>query len=104
MPRVREVRGVDRRDDAAPGARGSITLMRSSAAGSRIGRTLLASVAAVGLVACGQSQTAPTTTTAAPTADVPESLQFSAPILGGGRLDGSSLAGRAVMLWFWAPT
>ncbi|MGD9996309.1 MAG: hypothetical protein AB7L17_17390 [Ilumatobacteraceae bacterium] len=31
-------------------------------------------------------------------------LQFQAPILGGGELDGASLAGRPVLMWFWAPT
>ena len=31
-------------------------------------------------------------------------LSFTGELLGGGQLEGSSLAGRAVMLWFWAPT
>ena len=34
----------------------------------------------------------------------PEVLRFSAPIVGGGELDGSTLAGRPVAFWFWAPT
>jgi hypothetical protein len=40
--------------------------------------------------------------TAAATA--PEVLRFTTPIVGGGELDGSSLAGRPVAFWFWAPT
>jgi hypothetical protein len=34
---------------------------------------------------------------------VPEALQFEAQVLGGGTLDGASLSGQAVLLWFWAP-
>jgi len=30
-------------------------------------------------------------------------LGFSAPLLAGGQLEGSSLEGRDVALWFWAP-
>ena len=37
-------------------------------------------------------------------AAVAEVLRFSAPIVGGGELDGSTLAGRPVAFWFWAPT
>jgi peroxiredoxin len=33
---------------------------------------------------------------------VPEALQFSAPLVGGGQFDGASLAGRPAVLWFWA--
>jgi hypothetical protein len=31
-------------------------------------------------------------------------LAFRGTLLDGGQLEGSSLAGQAVMLWFWAPT
>jgi hypothetical protein len=34
---------------------------------------------------------------------VAEVLDFEAPLLGGGTLDGESLAGRDVAFWFWAP-
>ena len=34
---------------------------------------------------------------------VAEVLDFEAPLLGGGILDGESLAGRDVAFWFWAP-
>lgn len=68
-------------------------------------RALLVALVCVGLVACGGggAGTQPTQTTAERTA-VPDSLRFSASIVGGGELAGGSLAGRAVMLWFWAPT
>jgi hypothetical protein len=34
---------------------------------------------------------------------VPEALQFTAPLLGGGDIELTTLAGRPVLLWFWAP-
>ena len=39
----------------------------------------------------------------APTPVLPDVLDFEAPLLGGGTLDGESLAGRDVAFWFWAP-
>jgi hypothetical protein len=53
----------------------------------------------------GTNPTAPTTeeTPAAPAAAVPEALQFRAPLVGGGEIDMSTLAGKPVVLWFWAP-
>ncbi len=42
--------------------------------------------------------------TAAPSAsDAPDALRFSAPLVGGGRLDLASLADKPVLMWFWAP-
>lgn len=38
-----------------------------------------------------------------PPAEVPEILEFAAPRLGGGQVQGAELAGRDVALWFWAP-
>ena len=35
--------------------------------------------------------------------DTPEALNWSAELVGGGQLDGGELAGRDVVLWFWAP-
>jgi hypothetical protein len=88
----------------------------------------LAPVLAVGLVlgACGSGSsddatvppatTAPTTSapadaartesdsgSAVAPADVPDALQFSAPLVGGGDIELTTLAGRPVLLWFWAP-
>jgi hypothetical protein len=34
---------------------------------------------------------------------VPDALRFRAPLVGGGEIDMSTLAGRPVVLWFWAP-
>jgi hypothetical protein len=38
-----------------------------------------------------------------PAAVVPATLQFSAPLVGGGTFDGASVAGAPVVFWFWAP-
>jgi hypothetical protein len=34
---------------------------------------------------------------------VPDALQISAPLVGGGEIELGALAGRPVLLWFWAP-
>ena len=36
-------------------------------------------------------------------AEAPAALQFSAPLIGGGDIELTTLAGRPVLLWFWAP-
>jgi hypothetical protein len=46
---------------------------------------------------------APPPATEAPVA-VPAALDFTAPLVGGGQIEMGSLAGRPVVLWFWAPT
>jgi hypothetical protein len=38
-----------------------------------------------------------------PSAGVPEVLDFSAPSLGGGSVNGSDYVGKDVAIWFWAP-
>jgi len=75
---------------------------------------------ALAVAGCGtQSGSAPTTpavtttTTAAPPPStnassgaavaVPEQLKFTAKTVDGGELSGASLAGKPVVLWFWAP-
>jgi hypothetical protein len=48
----------------------------------------------------------PTPSSAAPTAPattVPEILDFSAPALGGGTVEGADYAGADLAIWFWAP-
>ena len=35
--------------------------------------------------------------------NVPEALGFTAPLVGGGEIELTTLAGRPVLLWFWAP-
>ncbi|WP_433114645.1 thioredoxin-like domain-containing protein [Micromonospora sp. CA-246542] len=39
----------------------------------------------------------------APAAPVPDTLRFTGTTLAGGAFDGTRLAGRPVVLWFWAP-
>jgi hypothetical protein len=75
--------------------------------------------AALGLVAAACSDTptvAPTLDVAGPSPTVaatpgtsstdrtaPEILRFEGQLLNGGTLDGTSLAGKDVAFWFWAP-
>lgn len=83
-------------------------------------RRALPVLAATLLVACGgggDPEASPATdaptpaavTTAAPGATaidpgaVPAALQFTAPLVGGGEIELGELAGRPVLLWFWAP-
>jgi len=40
----------------------------------------------------------------APPVVVPEALQFSAPLVGGGTFDGAASADKPTVFWFWAPT
>ena len=65
--------------------------------------------AATVLAGCGgsrggeaQPSAAQTSVSAVPD-DVPEALQFSAPLVGGGELDAGTLAGKPVVFWFWSP-
>lgn len=39
-----------------------------------------------------------------PAVVVPEALQFTAPLVGGGTFDGAATAGKPTVFWFWAPT
>ena len=91
-------------------------------------RVAAAVVSALVLVGCGSSpeaaddapasspspsSPAPEPTTSTPPAEapaettavavVPEALQFEATTVSGDAFDGASLAGRPVVLWFWAP-
>ncbi|WP_211357295.1 TlpA family protein disulfide reductase [Nocardioides rubriscoriae] len=45
----------------------------------------------------------PSSPAAADPAPVPEALQFEATTVAGDTFDGASVAGRPVVLWFWAP-
>lgn len=36
-------------------------------------------------------------------ASVPDILDFTAPLVGGGELNGADYAGKPVAAWFWAP-
>jgi hypothetical protein len=73
--------------------------------GLRIRTALSVALTVAVLASCGGSSSFDSATTASPGArSTPSALQFSAPVLGGSSLEGASLAGEAVMLWFWAPT
>lgn len=60
--------------------------------------------------ASGTTPTAGSDTTTAepsptePAVVVPEALQFTAPLVGGGTFDGAAAAGKPTVFWFWAPT
>lgn len=74
-----------------------------------IRRMLTAAVLLGSLAACGSSPSTATQTTvsasaATGSAALPEVLQFSAPLVGGGEFAGADYAGRATAFWFWAPT
>ena len=65
------------------------------------------------IAACGTSSPASSSvdqpaaggdSTTLPQIAVPESLQFSAPLVGGGVFDGSAYVGQPLAFWFWAPT
>ena len=64
------------------------------------GAVLLALLA---IVATACSSTAGSGSSAKPGGDAADVLDFSAPRLGGGTIDGASLAGEDVAFWFWAP-
>jgi hypothetical protein len=70
---------------------------------------LLCLVGAVALSACGDTSVQPPAAsvpvaTTGSASEVPASLAFSAPRVGGGTLDMAQYAGKPVLLWFWAPT
>ncbi|MFC9971610.1 TlpA family protein disulfide reductase [Spirillospora sp. NPDC127200] len=85
--------------------------------------SLVLAAAALALAACGGGSEDPAPATAAapqssasgepaesgeptkeaPAKGVPAQLKFTAEKLGGGTFDGASLAGKPVVLWFWAP-
>ncbi len=47
------------------------------------------------------ASTPPATET--PAVAAPEALRFTAPLVGGGTFDGTTVAGKPVAFWFWAP-
>ncbi|SDP31844.1 redoxin domain-containing protein [Lentzea jiangxiensis] len=74
---------------------------------------LLAALAACGGAPAGAPQPAPTTpqatsqtsaaTPASSTPAVPDQLKFTAKTVDGKELNGADLAGKPIVLWFWAP-
>lgn len=78
-------------------------------------RVLIAVVAGLTLAGCGSAEraapeaaTRPTTPTTLTTTTTVETLpagafDFSLPDVNGGQIEGASLQGRDLALWFWAP-
>ncbi|WP_285596453.1 redoxin domain-containing protein [Actinomycetospora sp. NBRC 106378] len=67
----------------------------------RLVRALVLSVAALALVAgCSSS---PGAVSSSPAPSGADSLSFSSTTLSGAPFDGKSLAGKPVVMWFWAP-
>ena len=54
--------------------------------------------------ATGDATASDDATTEGSAAAAPSVLQFSAPLVGGGDLDATTLAGKPTVFWFWAPT
>jgi hypothetical protein len=52
----------------------------------------------------GMADPPDTTAPAVPEIVVPEALQFTAPLVGGGEFDGAAVADKPTVFWFWAPT
>ncbi len=73
-----------------------------------IGRALSVAVLIGSLVGCGSSASTAeqqaVDVSAPGVAEVPQLLQFTAPLVGGGQFAGADFAGRATAFWFWAPT
>lgn len=71
----------------------------------RVPRIHIVTVLGVALVvfasACSSSTAPPTADT--PTSAMAEVLDFSAPKLGGGTVEGTDYAGKDTAIWFWAP-
>ena len=93
------------------GACGSSTTADAPVTTARPRATTGAAVAAAttaGAATSGVAASSAATATAArnaPTTIVPTAaiLQFKAPLLAGGALDGTTFTGKPVALWFWAP-
>lgn len=132
--RRRELATVERvksRRRAAVGAIGATVLLLTATAcasdsdGSSAGSSQDTSVENTVAAPEAPSTDAASETTAAPTAEtteperadddpaptepavvVPEALQFTAPLVGGGTFDGAAAAatGKPTVFWFWAPT
>jgi hypothetical protein len=60
--------------------------------------------AATGTTPAGSDTTTAEPSPTEPAVVVPEALQFTAPLVGGGTFDGAAAAGKPTVFWFWAPT
>ena len=98
--------GSESDDSAAEPA--SDTPVETTLGGTEAPVTDATSTEAPSTEAPSEATTAPAEATPAPTepasAVVPEALQFTAPLVGGGTFDGAAVAGKPTVFWFWAPT
>jgi hypothetical protein len=97
-----------RRSPASLGALLAFTLVAAACSGSGPASDAGASGATPDLTTPAGPTTTGTNGSSGPTAPVgpalvPEILRFETPLVGGGALQGSELAGAPVALWFWAP-
>jgi hypothetical protein len=91
-----------------PGARTADAPAETSASSEPTGSPAAPATSAPAAAPATTPADGATATTAATTAAtapqfVPEALQLTAPLVGGGDIELTTLAGRPVLLWFWAP-
>ena len=86
-------------------------LLRRCTRNRRRWASAVAFALSMGLAACGSTQDGPTLGSSTPASssaniedNVPDALQFTGELVGGGTFSGPSIADRPVVLWFWAPT
>jgi hypothetical protein len=94
--------GSDDTADSSPAATPAETTVGATAAPSTAAPDTEPSTAPAEPTTAPSPTEAPTPTEAPVV--VPEALQFSAPLVGGGTFDGAAAAGKPTMFWFWAPT
>ncbi|MEW1586601.1 redoxin family protein [Micromonospora vinacea] len=100
--------GAGRLRRAAPAGALVVALLGTAACtGTAPGGPVAAAPASTGAAAPASTGVAPTPTGAAtggpPAAQVPDVLRFTGTTLGGQAFDAAQLAGKPVVLWFWAP-
>jgi hypothetical protein len=79
------------------------SLTAVACAGGATSNTATAPTSTVTTSTPGTTGPKPTKTTASPAVEVPELLDFEAPLLDGGTFRGADVAGKDVAFWFWAP-
>ncbi len=80
------------------------TLLLACGAGSEPDATPATDAPAPAVVTTDTTAAAPADGSSGPgVAAVPAALQLTAPLVGGGEIELGELAGRPVLLWFWAP-
>ena len=79
------------------------TARASATSGAAATAATTAGAATSGAAASTATTTGTASSGPAATAATPAILQFKAPLLAGGALDGSTYTGKPVAFWFWAP-